>query len=202
IVSIVRIHQSKHASVAAGCTRHLPPFAHVNVHLWRRNLVRRTRFYFYKTECRPIVSDQIDFGIDDRIADVAPNRQTKIRGHNSIAGPLEVLERQGLAVLAQFKMRWPRRDRFSGQIVAFKIQRRLRPPSSFGLSSLPRVRQHSRALPLCSSWAGASRMCPAKSFLVLNVDLLCPFICSFSSGQYHLRQRVESGYPIHLRGWY
>src|SRR5262249_61468323 len=167
----------KHSAISARGARDLPSLPQIDIQLWRRNLVRRSRLYLDKAKRRTVVKNQIDFRVDDRISCVTADRQAEIRCHDSITNSLEVLERQRLAALSQLKVRQSRR-RIWLRLLAFKTQahcfHRFQLPSWLVPSSLQPARPHLTAPILCFSFVCVFRKCHAKSCRGANVDLLCP----------------------------
>ena len=67
------------------------------------------RLNFDEAKHRPIISNDVDLSIDDRIARVPTDWQTEICRDDVIARPFEMFERQGFATLAKFEVLSARR---------------------------------------------------------------------------------------------
>ena len=105
IKAIRSVNQTQHAPVRASSSRNLPSFAEVDIHLWRCELARRACLYFDKAKHRPVITDHINFGVDDHASPVAAHGQGNVGRHHLVTRRFQMLESQRLALPTEFKMR-------------------------------------------------------------------------------------------------
>ena len=81
---------AEHLSIDTRGTRDLAPLAFIDVDLRWREPVGRARLYFDEAKRVAVVTDQIDFSIDDCAAQVAADGKREVGSDESIAELIEI----------------------------------------------------------------------------------------------------------------
>ncbi len=95
--------------VCARGARDLPLLAQVNVGFGRGEAFGGARLDFDEAERRAFVGDEVDLGLDERAAAVAPDAYTEVRGDQLEAARAQVFSREPFAAPTEVEVR---RERF------------------------------------------------------------------------------------------
>lgn len=105
IITKGRVVQIEQTAIDACGAGNLPLLAQVNIGFGRGEPIGGAGLDLDEAEHRPIVSDQINLGVNQHVAAIASHRQLEVSRDEAKADTLQILRRQLLAALSEREMR-------------------------------------------------------------------------------------------------